>query len=177
LIEIHPESKTELLQKSRNAVDQAREFYESGIEEDPTNHWTAMQYLSLKAVSEGNLNEDIGPWHIVKYMAEREERRASNETDKMWAWGTLAELYMLQPLIAPDHPAEQQIESSIALSIGYIEKMADARQEFNSVKESTARQFERYIEWWPLLFSEVYPTWLKNAATRIRSKLPALELL
>lgn len=176
LIEWQPEQRDLLIDQSAEALNMAKQYYYSGLDADPASHWTAMQYLSLKAVTEGTIKDDIEHWYVIKNAAERDERKATSEEDKIWAWGTLAELYLLQALTR-EAPADIGLETAIAKAQEYLKKMAAADANYNGAKESTARQLERYINWWPLILSSAYPSWLKNAATQVRNVLPTLQEL
>lgn len=177
LIELYPGRKPELVGLSRESLSKAREFYSCGSEANPASHWCSMQYLSLKAVIEGSLKDENELWYITKRMAERSEKKAKEEVDKIWAWGTLSELYLLRPLTDTGEPLEEAIRSSMATSENYMAKIAGAGARYNSAKESTLRQFERYVSWWPQLFSSSYPPWLAENADRIKNMLPPLEKL
>ena len=177
LVEFNPARKTDLVNRSIEAVNKAKEFYNCGLEANPTSHWTAMQYLSLKAISEGILEDESEIWYVTKRMAERDEKKSSNEEDRIWAWGTLAELFLLKPLTIGGKSKAEEISSAIAISKNYIKRMAGADKKYNSAKESTIRQFERYINWWPKLFQDTYPKWMIESATEIRNLLPTLDSL
>ena len=101
---------------------------------------------------------------LLKYMAQSDEENAGSELDKIWAWGTLAELYMLKPLTKPGNILKEEIGLSIAIAKDYLHKIAATDSKYNSAKESTARQLERYIPWWPNLPALRFPTWLKDTA-------------
>jgi len=169
LIEFDPEKKTDLIARSIKSLESAKEFYGYGLEANPASHWTTMQYLSLKAVLEGTLTDVIDIWYVTKRMAERAEKTAKNEEDQIWALGTLAELYMLKPLTHSADTIKEEIETSTQVSMDYLNKMAGADKKYNDAKESTARQFERYIHWWPILLAEKYPPWLKDSAFQLRN--------
>ena len=177
LSEFYSTKKADLVNRSIDAINQAKQFYNCGVEANPASHWTSMQYLSLKAISEGFLEDENEIWYVTKRMAERDEKKAANEEDKVWAWGTLAELFLLKPLTNVDWSTAEGISSSIAISKDYIKKMADADNKYNSAKESTIRQLERYIKWWPKLYQDTYPKWMIDSATEIRNLLPALDSL
>lgn len=177
LREFYPEKEPELNNQSKEALNKAKEYYGCGLEANPASHWTSMQYLSLKAVTEGSLTNDNDLWYVTKRMAEREEKRATNETDRNWAWGTLSELYLLQFLTVPKENVSEEVAPGLAVAKAYMTKMAATGDEHKEEKESTARQFERYIHWWPVLYPETYPDQLKEAAIEIRGLLPSLDEL
>jgi hypothetical protein len=177
LIEINPGQKAKLLTGSAQSLEKARNFYFYGLKAHLANHWTTMQYLSLKAIWAGSLKEEIAYWYTVKTMAEQEDQKAKREEDRIWSWGTLAELHMLYPLVEAGKVPGEELTSSLELATEYIRQMAGAGKAFDSAKESTARQLDRYINWWPELYAGKYPSILKERASRLRELLPSLEEL
>ncbi|MCW3107412.1 MAG: hypothetical protein JWQ09_1918 [Segetibacter sp.] len=177
LRDFYPEKELELNNQSKEALNKAKEYYSCGLEANPASHWTSMQYLSLKAVTEGTLRNDNDLWYVTKRMAERDEKKASNEVDRTWAWGTLSELYLLRFLTVRKEALNEEFASALAVAKAYMSKMAATGAEHKGEKESTARQFERYIHWWPVLYPETYPEQLKEAAIEIRGLLPSLDEL
>lgn len=176
LIEFHTDKKDDLKEQSKEALRMAMNFYKYGFDANADSHWNAMQYLSLKAISSGSLKDEVELWAVIKYMAKRDEENAINEADKIWAWGTLAELFMLKQFTVEAGALKDEIINSQTLAGEYLLKMAKADIKYNAAKESTARQFERYINWWPVLFPDQLMT-IIDKATLIRNILPTLEEL
>lgn len=176
LSDFFPARKEELLKQSREALNKAKDFYNYGFESNPASHWNSIQYLSLKAVTEGTLKDDQERWFITKLMAERDEKKPKTEDDRIWAWGTLAELYLLQPLTGNDAVTGEGSPPANEAK-NYMGKLAAADKKYNEAKISTARQFDRYNNWWPSVFPETYPAKLKEAALEIRNLLPPLSEL
>ena len=174
LIELQPESKEGLLTQSLEALKTAKDFYYAGFEANPASHWNAMQYLSLKAILDGAIENDI--WVVVKFMAKKEENNAIAEEDKVWSWGTLSELYMLRPLL-PLNSSDVDISAALDNAKNYITLMAGKDAGFNPQKESTARQLERYIHWFPQVIASDNVNQLKQYALGVRALLPPLNEL
>ncbi len=174
MISFNLPQKENLLKMSMESLEKARNFYHGGLQANLSSHWTTIQYLSLKAITTGSLQEDIAYWYTVKTMAEREENKAKKEEDRAWAWGTLAELYLLQPLTATSGSSG---DASMEIAADYLRKIAEKGAVFNPVKESTARQLERYLQWWPELYPQKFPPLLKDRAAALRQLLPSLEQL
>lgn len=172
---LEPDTAAEMTSLSIAALEKARDFYYRGFQAEPSSHWNAMQYLSLKAVLSGSLSDDSTIWTIIRYMAEKDELMPKYPEDKDWAWGTLAELYLLQPLTVPADQLAATIAVAKEKAKGYISKMAASSP--NAVKDSTARQLERYIHWWPVMLPGTYRKELKEMAVEIRKGLPSLEEL
>lgn len=177
LIEFSPGQKKKLLSECVQSLENAKNFYYYGLQANLANHWTTMQYLSLKAISGGSLKEEIAYWYTVKTMAERDDQKATREEDRIWAWGTLGELHMLHPLTAVLNGSGEDLARSLELATDYIRQIAAADAAFTPAKESTARQLDRYIHWWPELYSGKYPPILKERAVTLRKLLPPKEEL
>jgi hypothetical protein len=176
LIEYKPPKKDELIEQCKEALKTAMDFYKCGFDANADSHWNAMQYLSLKAISSGTLKDEVELWTVIKYMAKRDEENAVNELDKIWAWGTLAELYMLKQYMLNSNSAQDELLLSESTAKEYTLKMANAASKYNSAKESTVRQLERYITWWPVLFPELITVFTERVK-EMRNILPSLEEL
>jgi len=174
LIDLQPENKESLLAQSLDTLQTAKNFYYAGFDANPASHWNAMQYLSLKAVLEGCIEDDI--WTVVKFMALKDEKNAADIHDKVWSWGTLTELFMLRPLLCLDSSGKETAPG-LTDAKNYISMMANSGPEFNQQKESTARQLERYIYWFPQLITSDNITMLKEAAGTLRGFLPPVAEL
>lgn len=175
LISYKPTQKSNLLTASMESLEKARNYYHGGLQANLSSHWTTIQYLSLKAITSGSLQDEIAYWYTAKTMAEREEQKAKTDEDRLWSWGSLAELYLLQPLTGLSGNAGEA-DTSLKMAAGYLQKMAETVA-FIPVKESTARQLERYIHWWPDLYPGKFPQPLKERAVVLRALLPTLEQL
>lgn len=176
LTELSPDKIDDLVSQSKDALAKARAFYKGGFDSNPNSHWNALQYLSLELVLEGTLESESDLWTVTKYMSEREEKIATRQVDRVWAWGTLAELYMLKPFTA-QNILEDQLISGSKKAKEYLTMMAQSDAAYNRSKESTARQFERYTRWWPNSYPENFPKHLKDMAHAIRGVLPPSETL
>jgi hypothetical protein len=109
-------------------------------------------------------------------MAEKDEKKAIKESDKVWSWGTLAELYMLQPFLSAGSSDQERL-ASLDVSKNYIALINSKSNDFNQQKESTARQLERYIYWFPQLIASDNVKQLKESAGELRALLPPIEEL
>jgi CHAT domain len=174
LIEYKPAKKDELIEQCKEALKIAMDFYKCGFDKNADSHWNAMQYLSLKAISTGTLKDEVELWVVIKYMAKRDEQNAVNEVDKIWAWGTLAELFMLKQFIIDNTVTQDELLISESSAEEYLTKIAESENIYNTAKESTARQFERYINWWPVIYPSLIPI-ITVRAKKIRNILPSLE--
>jgi hypothetical protein len=90
-----------------------------------------------------------------------------------WALGSLSELYLLQPLTVPPDQSEAAQPKAIEKAREYLRKLDETGKPFE--KESTARQFERYMTWWPDAFQTNSTKRLQAMAAALRPLLPPLE--
>lgn len=173
LASIKTENEKELKALSLEALKQSANAYYRGFDANPASHWNAMQHLSLAAILDIAVDKDI--WIVVKFMALKEEQNA-DEYNKVWSWGTLAELFMLYPALAPN-AAPEDTTAAREMAKKYIMLMADKDAGYNQHKESTARQLERYINWFPQIITSATVQQLKQSALELRALLPPLEAL
>lgn len=165
------EKNKENLEGSLQAIKDGQKWYKKGFDLLPANHWSGTQYLSLTAVLNGNLINERKIWVVVKFMAKQDLKEPSK---RIWALGTLAELYLLKPLtLPPDKFAETRLKA-MTKATEYIIELANS--EYSFPVESTIRQLERYINWWPQLIGSPTADQLKEMAAEIRSKLPSLKI-
>lgn len=177
----HPQNADSLLAESKKALMFSKVWYQRGFEKQ-LNHWNAVQYLSLTAITEGNISgpsiKDI--WTITKLLAENDAKENNDTITRIWAWGSLAELYLLAPLKIQANEKEI-IEEETEIALFYLKKIARAEFDFieelpkigadiKFARESTFRQFERYINWWPEVYKSAGVDRLKETATEITEK-------
>jgi len=132
----------------RAALTRSRDWYRRGCDSNLSHHWTGVQFLCLNAIVEGAA-KDPRRWYAAELAAQLDRDDEGVQTDlesdeDIWACGSLAELYLLAPLL------------------GLGDKMGLARDALNSLKtrvtlkfpnnsfylKSTKRQLRRYIQWW-----------------------------
>ena len=176
-----PESASLLLEESKNALSYSRNWYFKGYEKQ-INHWTAVQYLSLSTILDGSLAQSVEKdiWTIARILAENDAKEGNGTIIRIWAWGTLAELWLLSPLkFQADENKSGKEDTEKALF--YLKKMAHAEFDFidelsiigediKFARESTFRQFERYISWWPEVYKSAGVNRLKKTASEITEK-------
>ncbi len=166
-----------LIKESVEALKSSRECYLIGYK-GQKNHWTAVQYLSLQTIIHGSLirEEDNDIWIVAKVFAEEDMDQSEDAVRKVWAWGSLAELYLLKPFKNPDFNKGKRLAMKEALN--YITLVANAKSSFPTAgpklqdeiafaRESTHRQFERYIVWWPVMKKSAATSQLKEMATEL----------
>jgi hypothetical protein len=187
IISFYPEMKDEYFLRSMQSLSDARDFYYRGYDQDASNHWVAMQYLSLKAILGETLEADKEMWNYILFIAKQKEQKAEKgkeDDKKIWAWGTLAELYLIRPFTVKENEFQTERKKAVDLASLYLKKIAGMGKDdienpgkFNDAKEATARQLERYIYWWPEMFPVANNLALKEMALPIRAELPSLEEL
>ena len=159
-----------LVKDSVKTLKQALAWYKKGFDLLPASHWTGTQYLSLTAIIKGSLLHHADVWFVVKFMAETDLKNADT---RIWALGTLAEMYLLQPLTVAKEQFDTIKASAMEKATAYLQELVKAGESFPI--ESTARQIDRYIHWWPEMFSSNGVSKLKEMAMLLRSHLPEVE--
>ncbi|MES9969227.1 MAG: hypothetical protein ABW092_04280, partial [Candidatus Thiodiazotropha sp.] len=108
--------------------------------DNPSHHWSAVQYLALSAALRGQIDKQ--KWRTAYRAAEVDRMRP----DEYWALGSLTELALLGTLI------DETTDETAAF---YLQQM---QQRFKQVQaehpnddkpfQSTELQLRRYVEWW-----------------------------
>jgi hypothetical protein len=162
-----------IMQESTSALIKAKEYYKLGFEAGLESHWNAVQFLSLTAVLTSSLKDQQEIWYVAKYTAELALKK---DPDDFWALGSLAELYLLQPLLKEAF-AEKDNSNSAGKAVAYVEEMKKFDASFNTYRESMVRQLDRYIFWWPKVYQDTFPSSLKETAQNMIAQLPSLQEL
>ncbi len=182
MADIKEGQKEAFYKESKTALLLSREWFLKGYEQQ-INHWTAIQYLSLTAIITGSLKQpaDNDIWTITRILAEDNIKENNDPINKIWAWGTLSELYLLSPLkfsedlsgidkeiiISAKKKALQYFENIAKAEISFINHPVNIKEKIQFALESTLRQFKRYIEWWPVLIPSASTKMLKESAEEI----------
>ncbi len=125
-------------QESLEALKRARCWYGDAFRENPSHHWTGVQFLALEAALSGSINK--GDWSLAYHAAEVDRQRPG----EYWALGSLAELALLAILV--DTATEKTATE-------YLEEMKERVTALETKPEhdpfmSTAQQLLRYVNWW-----------------------------
>ena len=123
--------------KMNESLDRARSWYRKGFDRNLSHHWSGVQFLSLEAVITGIIS-DPEIWETAVLAA----RNDSREPDELWAFGSLAELYM----IAPAAGKPDQLDKAVAALETLKGRLAGRQDQFP--RESTRQQLQRYVGWW-----------------------------
>jgi hypothetical protein len=126
----------------RAALQRARSWYRQGFESNLSHHWTGVQQLSLQAVLDGKLNEP-DYWYSAVLAAKLDSENPKVE-NQIWAWGSLAELYLLAPAVGMGDQTEKGL-AAIQEMKSRVQSSANGNR---FPLESTLRQFRRYMHWW-----------------------------
>jgi hypothetical protein len=122
---------------SKAALQAARTAYREAYEENQTQHWCGVQCLALDGVLTGGVA--ALDWRRVQMAAEF--TTLTKGTDAYWAFGSLAELYLLSPLTG----GQRRLDDALA-ALRDLKQRAPASDPFPL--ESTRRQLQRYVSWW-----------------------------
>jgi hypothetical protein len=135
--------------RMREALERARKWYARGAETNLSHHWTGVQSLSLDSVLDGRI-ADARSWHAAVRAAQIDKKRAidpqnqAQTRQKIWALGSLVELYLLAPLAGQTPPA-LAASSALAEMKALVQGQTDGD---TFPLESTERQLRRYVQWW-----------------------------
>lgn len=163
-------TRDNLVQDALNALNMAKQFYEKSSDADNANHWSTMQYLSLKAILDGSLMSEAATLTFLQVLTSKQLKTApENSLKLMWASGTLMELFLLQPLAASDESFMTEKQSALKQAKFYYQIIRNSNNE--DVIESTERQLDRYIFCWPKLNPETYRKELSEMALEIKESL------
>lgn len=122
--------------ESREALEQARRWYELGFKQNLSAHWHGVQELSLEAVLRGRISRPW-QWHTAIEAA----KTACGSSTECWAAGSRAELHLLATYAGERRQLGEAVEALLDLErrVGHGDRFP---------LESTARQLERYVRWW-----------------------------
>jgi hypothetical protein len=125
------------VEASRAALEAARVAYREAYEQSPLQHWCGVQYLALDGVLTGSVAAP--DWRRVQAAAEFTSLTKGN--DAYWAFGSLAELFLLSPLMG----GQKRLDDALA-ALRALKQQAPVSDPFPL--ESTRRQLQRYVSWW-----------------------------
>lgn len=136
--------RLQYLRDHEDALGEAADWYRKGFFKNMSSHWNGVQYLSLCAVLDRPLRTDY--WTVCHVAAER-DLDVGSRTVEAWAHASLAELYLLHPLLeAPVRPGVDARERALH----HAQRLLDLAGRDDFAVFSTLRQFKRYLEWWTI---------------------------
>jgi CHAT domain len=123
----------------REALERARSWYRQGFDGNLSHHWTGVQCLSLEVVLAGKFSEP-GRWYAAVLAAELDAAKPK----EVWAWGSLAELYLIASAAGLGDQTDKAQRAILEMKL----RIANSASGDRFPLESTERQFRRYIGWW-----------------------------
>ena len=123
---------------SRERLNASLENYRSAFHANIQNHWLGVQQLALESVLEGKFREERD-WGTTFYAAELALAQSASE---YWACGTIAELWLLAPIIG-----KMQDLDAAKKSLDQLRQRAEEAKNDYAVL-STRDQLNRYVTWW-----------------------------
>ncbi|MEQ1528275.1 MAG: CHAT domain-containing protein [Methylococcales bacterium] len=163
--------------KSKQAYEQASEFYFKAIELEPSNHWVSTQHLSVLAVlsivnkstdvaeSKAELHRNHGAtWVAVRQIA-KWQYRCSDSIDKAWTLTTQAELHLLGSVFAGDNFNSEQAKAEIQRC---CKEVLEIEEPDSFAIFSTKRQFRRYTTCWK---NDIWTDLAKEALIALGEKI------
>jgi len=130
-------------QDYRKPMQSAHCWYLQANQKNLSHHWTGVQHLALEAALTGKIAQPEY-WHSAHLAAKLTTTKNSpgDEEQRGWAWGSLAELYLLAPLAC-----SKPMPSDAAEAIRELKQISVATENPYLI-ESTLSQLRRYCEWW-----------------------------
>lgn len=123
----------------REALELARQWYQEAYEKNLSHHWTGVQYLCLDAVLAGTISH---PEYWFSAVAAAKIQ--AKEEKEIWAYGSLAELYLLAPLVGQPEMGGDSVKALTILK----ERVLQLKKDDPFPIESTVCQLCRYQDWW-----------------------------
>ncbi|TMM58032.1 CHAT domain-containing protein [Maribacter algarum] len=127
--------------KQLEYLREAKKWYKKAADCNRSHHWSIVQYLSLKTILLGALDEDdMDYWYAARGAAREEINKA--KTSVTWPYGTLIELYLLA------RPTSNEKGEKDILDFAHKLMTNAKKQGKNEHINSTIVQIERYLKWW-----------------------------
>ena len=145
---------TDARQKSMDAYRKSRQLYEAALKIEPANHWLMTQFLSISATPDltptdtevDTLRDRYNHWWLVARQLAEWRLVSAVAIDRVWAYGTLAELELLGAVYGGCMFKPNEARSSI---MSHCQMIRELSIENSFPIFSTQRQFRRYIDHWP----------------------------
>jgi len=126
--------------KQQEYLEQAKIWYKKAADRNQSHHWSLIQYLSLKTILDGALNElEMDYWYATRSAALFE---INKNPGSIWPYGTLIELYLLSP--------KKNAEEAKKNILGYVDMLVTNSKSEGNLEPitSTNAQITRYTKWW-----------------------------
>lgn len=120
---------------------EALSWYRQAADNNLSHHWSVVQYLSLDRILHGGAS--YSEYKSSAKLAASKDVAHEEGARKIWAWGSLAELYLLSP------DEEWPLVSALAKhAMEEFVKEAKFTVDPSSYLTSTSLQLARYVNWW-----------------------------
>ena len=139
---LFPEQGAADLQSSRASLAKALDLYREAYHRSIQNHWAGIQKLVLEAVLHNEFRHPID-WSIVMRAAELD---LAAHPDNLWAYGTVAELWLLASIGGGETGADPVNEQTKAIRL--LVQRAQGHRADPVAFDATRRQLGRYVTWW-----------------------------
>ena len=132
--------------KAEPFMRQALTHYRKAVEQSASGskyHWVLAQALSLGAVLSERPDPDTFDlaWHVARHSL-----RDANDSEQAWARGTLAELELLSLHHKAPATDVAKVEQGV---VEHCRQIVELMGPTSFHVESTRRQFQRYVDFWP----------------------------
>jgi hypothetical protein len=124
------------LKASKTSLEASLENYRATFRSNINHHWSGAQQLALEAALRGAF-EDKRDWDTTFRAA---ELHIANSDKEFWAYGTLAELWLLAPLVGKPRNLERAKKA-----LDGLKTRAGADPD---AVGATCDQLSRYTSWW-----------------------------
>ncbi|MFO0607186.1 MAG: CHAT domain-containing protein [Polyangiales bacterium] len=136
--------------RARSQLERARAHYKRVFDLDATQSWALVQHLSLTQVLDpDDRARRFEEWWTTALTLARDALEGADASRALWAESALVELYVLAAGVPEDRRVaarEPKAHDHLAALLRRIDQSGDARARFEAY--STARQLERYTDWW-----------------------------
>lgn len=132
---------SDTLAKQLEYLEEAKTWYKKAAKKNRSHHWSIVQYLSLKTILDGGLDEDdMDYWYAARGASREEINKA--KTKATWPYGTLIELSLLN-----EKTTDAESKKSMLEFVDSLVKNAN-KQGLEEHIKSTRFQILRYMKWW-----------------------------
>lgn len=156
-------------------LKQSRNAYREAFEVEVSNHWVGVQSLSVTAMLSGDLSTERQRWMVCEYIAQLQaDARVvpGGEAERAWAHGSLVELYLLEPLLAPRDISQTVLDRAYDRAMPHLIKLNAIATEYGGrYIPATRRQLERYANRWCFAVTEGAVNQVSSVAQRLLNQL------
>jgi hypothetical protein len=155
----------------------SRAAYRDAFDVDVSNHWVGVQSLAVTAMLTGNIADERQRWMTCEYVALLQANArgiTDEEGERAWAHGSLVELYLLEPLLAPDELSPKVMEHAFDRAMRHLKELHAIGKNSGRYIPSTKRQLLRYANKWCFAAPDSNLNQLSPIAQRLLNQLDQL---